>query len=65
MHMDDISMQHIGTWLINHLVRAVTRQGEAQERVDACGLSLVTLRLSWADQVAAQAKPLPGMFIPV
>ena len=60
-HMDVISMSHIAKWLTNHLVRAVTRQEEAKERIEACGVSMALLRSSWKEQVTAQAKPLPGM----
>ena len=61
-HMDKTNTSHTGTWLINHLQRAVTRLEEAKGRIDSCGLSVTSLRLNWKAQVAAQAKPLPGMF---
>lgn len=60
MHMDEISMRHIGRWLSNHLVRSVTRLDEAKDRLEACGVDLDVLRSSWKAQVAAQSKPLPG-----
>ena len=54
-------MQHIGGWLVNHLMCAVTCQEEAKIHLKYCGIDLDVLRSSWKDQVAAQAKPLPGM----
>lgn len=61
--MSDTSLGSLGHWLHRRAIRAATRLEDAKHKLEDCGVAIADLRQSWDEQVKAQSKPLPSMYV--
>lgn len=62
-HFQSLSFDQLGIWLARRWVKCQGMKAEAKESLQSLGIPTATLREQWAQQVSAQTKPAPRMFI--